>query len=161
MCNVPFALSFTTSIYFILSVQRLRSFPWKDTPRSLGKLKYYTNSLIRKTFKSLKHLFDLTSVWDIDINDRGDERKRIRSRENLAENLIPDESEKRGVVLAGTVQVQGSKKPRGPNGQGTAQAVGDLLSLSHQLNNSHGATSPWKAILNVYKKNGQLFLPPL
>ena len=72
------------------------------------------------------------------------ERERYqKQRENLAEDLlIPDESEKRGMVLAGTVQVQGSKKARGPNGQGTAQAVADLLSLSHQLNNSHGATSP-------------------
>lgn len=70
------------------------------------------------------------------------ERERYqKQRENLAEDLlVPDESEKRGMVLAGTVQLQGTKKARGPNGQRTAQAVVNLLSLSHQLNNSHGAT---------------------
>lgn len=70
------------------------------------------------------------------------ERERYqKQRENLAEDLlVPDESEKRGMVLAGTVQLQGSKKARGPNWQRTAQAVVNLLSLSHQLNNSHGAT---------------------
>jgi hypothetical protein len=54
------------------------------------------------------------------------------------------------MVLAGTVQLQGSKIARGSNGQRTAQAVVNLLSPSHQLNNSHGATWPWKVILNVY-----------
>lgn len=41
MSLLPFL--FIISIYFILSVQCLRSFPWRDTPRSFVKLKlkYY------------------------------------------------------------------------------------------------------------------------